>query len=123
LLFQEFDFEVVVKHGRLNARPDHLSRITNAEEPRNLEDNFLDVELFLVQIVDEYFYDIIEFLSIGFSPKEYITAQKKNLVVRVVDYQLIVGHLYKLGEHNILRRCGMEHERPIILAEAHEWIT
>ena len=86
MLFQEFDFEVVVKHGRLNARPDHLSRITNAEEPSNLEDNFLDVELFLVQIVAEYFYDIIEFLSIGFSPKEYLTTQKINLVVRVLHY-------------------------------------
>jgi hypothetical protein len=40
MLFQEFDFEVVVKHGRLNAGPDHLSRITNGEEPSSLEDNF-----------------------------------------------------------------------------------
>jgi hypothetical protein len=29
LLFQEFDFEVLVKPGRLNAGLDHLSRITN----------------------------------------------------------------------------------------------
>jgi hypothetical protein len=43
-------------------------------------------------------------------------------VVRVADYQLIVGHLYKLGVDNILRRCFMEHELPIILAEAHEGI-
>jgi hypothetical protein len=63
LLFQEFDFEVVVKPGRLNAGPDHLSRITNGEEPSNLEDNFPDAQLFSVQIVDEYFADIIEFLS------------------------------------------------------------
>jgi hypothetical protein len=49
--------------------------------------------------------------------------QKKNLVVRAVDYQLIAGHLYKLGADNILRRCVMEHERPIILAEAHEGIV
>jgi hypothetical protein len=46
LLFQEFDFEVVVKPGRLNAGPDHLSRITNGEEPNNLEDKFLDAYLF-----------------------------------------------------------------------------
>jgi hypothetical protein len=110
LLFQEFDFEVVVKPGRLNAGPDHLSRITNGEEPSSLEDNFPDAQLFSVQIVDEYFADIIEFLSTGFSPKEFNTAQKKNLVVRVADYQLIAGHLYKLGENNILRRCVMEHE-------------
>jgi hypothetical protein len=31
LLFQEFDFEVIVKLGKLNARPDHLSRVTNGE--------------------------------------------------------------------------------------------
>jgi hypothetical protein len=62
LLFQEFDFKVVVKHGRLNARLDHLSRITNGEEPNNLEDNIPYAQLFLVQ-TDEYFADIIEFLS------------------------------------------------------------
>jgi hypothetical protein len=43
-------------------------------------------------------------------------------VVRAIDYQLIVGHLYKLGVDNILRRCVMEHEHPIILVEAHEGI-
>jgi hypothetical protein len=42
LLFQEFDFEVIVKPGKLNAGPDHLSRITNGEEHTNLEDNFPD---------------------------------------------------------------------------------
>jgi hypothetical protein len=40
LLFQEIGYEVVVKPGRLNAGPDHLSKITNGEEPSNLEDNF-----------------------------------------------------------------------------------
>jgi hypothetical protein len=44
-------------------------------------------------------------------------------VVRAIVYQLIAGHLYKLGEDSILRRCVMEHERPIILAEAHEGIA
>jgi hypothetical protein len=110
LLFQEFDFEVVVNPGRLNERIDHLFRITNGEESSSLEDNFPDVELFSVQIVDEYFADIIEFLSTRFSPKEYSTTQKKNLVVRDEKYQLIVGHLYKLGVDNILRRFFMEHE-------------
>jgi hypothetical protein len=59
LLFQEFDFEVIVKPGKLNVGPVHLSRITNGEEPTNIEDNFLDAQLFSVQIVDEYFADII----------------------------------------------------------------
>jgi hypothetical protein len=42
LLFQEFDFEVIVKPGKLNAGADHLSRVTNGKEPTNLEDNFPD---------------------------------------------------------------------------------
>jgi hypothetical protein len=63
LLFQDFYFEVVMKPGRLNARPDHLSRIINGEEPSNLEETFSDTKLFLVQIVDEYFSDIIDFFS------------------------------------------------------------
>jgi hypothetical protein len=36
LLFQEFDFEVIVKLGKLNAGLDHLSRVINEEEPTNL---------------------------------------------------------------------------------------
>jgi hypothetical protein len=59
LLFQEFDFEVVVKLGRLNVGPNHLSRITNGEEPSNLEENFPNAQLFLVHIVDEYIFYII----------------------------------------------------------------
>jgi hypothetical protein len=48
LLFQEFEFEVIVKPRKLNAGPDHLSRVTNGEEPMNLEDNFPDAQLFSV---------------------------------------------------------------------------
>jgi hypothetical protein len=49
--------------------------------------------------------------------------QKKNLVVRAVDYQLIAGHLYNMGADSILRICVLEHERNIILVEAHEGIA
>jgi hypothetical protein len=44
-------------------------------------------------------------------------------VVRDAHYQLIAGHLYKIGVDNIFRICVMEHERPIIFSEAHEGIT
>ena len=38
LLFQEYDFEIIVKSGRLNAGPDHLSGLDSGEEPISLED-------------------------------------------------------------------------------------
>jgi hypothetical protein len=43
--------------------------------------------------------------------------------VCVADFSLIVGHLYKMGPDEILRRCAMEAERPLILVEAHEGIV
>jgi hypothetical protein len=55
----------------------------------NLEDNFPYAQLFSVQIDDEYFTDIIQYLSIGTALQEYNTMQKKNLVVHVANYQLI----------------------------------
>jgi hypothetical protein len=102
LLFQEFDFEVIVKPRKLNAGHDHLSRVTNKEEPTNLEDNFLDTWLLSVQIAHEYFADIIQYLRTGTAPQEYNTMQKKKLVVRAAYYQLFAGHLYKMGTDIIL---------------------
>jgi hypothetical protein len=57
----------------LNVGPDHLSRVANGEEPTNLEEKFLDAQLFLVHIADEYFIDIIQYLSTGTAPQEYNT--------------------------------------------------
>jgi transposase InsO family protein len=44
-------------------------------------------------------------------------------VVRAADFSLIDGHLYKMGPDEILRRCVMEVERLLILAESHEGIA
>jgi hypothetical protein len=52
---------------------------------------------------------------------------RKNLawdhyIVCTTYFSLIVGKLYKMGPDEILRRCVMEVERPLILADAHEGI-
>ena len=59
LLFQEFDFEIVVNLGRLNASLDHLSHIEIGEEPTNIDDGLPDVQLFWVEIVDDYYGPIV----------------------------------------------------------------
>ena len=46
LLFQEFEFEVVVRPGKLNVSPDHLSRIDTGEEPIGVEDDLPGAHLF-----------------------------------------------------------------------------
>jgi len=119
LLFQEYDFEIIVKLGRLNARPDHLSQIDSGEEPSNLDDNLLDAPLFSIQIAYDYYADIIQFLTTGIAPEEFTKQQKKQLVVKAADFTLITGCLYKLGPDEVLRRCVMPHEKDAIIKEAH----
>ena len=77
LLFQEYDFEIIVKPGRLNAGPDHLSQIDSGEEPSNLDDNLLDAPLFSIQIADDYYADCYgeKFLWLGV-PQQTVRLQK-----------------------------------------------
>ena len=110
LLFQEYDFEVIVKPGRLNAGPDHLSRLESGEETISLEECLPDAQLFSIQIVDDQFQDIIHFFTTGEAPEPYTTQQKKQLVVCASDFTLIAGKLYKLGSDKILHRYVLEHE-------------
>ena len=42
LLFQEYDFEVIVKPGHVNVGPDDLWCIEMGEEPTNLEEGLID---------------------------------------------------------------------------------
>ena len=60
-----------MKPGRLNVGPDHLSRLESGEEPTSLEDSLLDAQLFSIQITNNYFKDIIDFLTTGTVPAEY----------------------------------------------------
>lgn len=68
LLFQEYDFKVIVNSGHLNADLDHLSWIENGEEPTNLEEALPDAQLYAVHIMDDHFDDIIHFLTTGTAP-------------------------------------------------------
>lgn len=58
----------------------------------------------MVYISDNHFADIIHFLTMGMMPKGYMSQQNKELVVRVADFLLIAGHLYKIGSDEILPR-------------------
>ena len=48
LLFQEFNFEIIVKLGGLNLGLDHLSIIESGEDPTSLEDNLPDMQVFFI---------------------------------------------------------------------------
>ena len=51
LLFQEFEFEVVVRPGKLNLGPNHLSRIDTGEEPTGFNNDLPNAHLFHIEVV------------------------------------------------------------------------
>ena len=63
-----------MKPGHLKAGPDHLSRIETSEEPTNIEDGLLDAQLFKVDMVDDYYDQIVQFLAMGTTPKDLTTS-------------------------------------------------
>ena len=100
-----------------------MSRIETGEEPRSIEDGLPDAQLFKIRMADDYFEQIIQLLSTGKASEDLTTSQKKQLVFRAVNFQLIAGQLYKMGPDEILRRYVLPQEQVIILAEAHDKIA
>jgi hypothetical protein len=70
-LFQEFSYEVIVKPGRFNIGPYHLSRLESGESGGVVDDKLLDVDLFRIKAILKYLEDIIFFLSTGTYPEMY----------------------------------------------------
>jgi len=66
-----------------------------------LEEGLPDAQIFMVHIVNRCFKDIIHFFTTGIAPKEYSIQQNKELVVRAVDFSVIAGYLYKMGNDEI----------------------
>jgi hypothetical protein len=59
LLFQEYDFEIVVKPMRMNKGHDHLSKLEQGEEPTILEDKLRDAQLLAIRKFDDHFAKIV----------------------------------------------------------------
>jgi hypothetical protein len=74
LLFQEYEFEVIVKPRKLNLGSKNLSHILSGEDAGNLGDNMPDADLFTVQMVDDYFSYIVHFLTSWVAPINFTVA-------------------------------------------------
>ena len=67
----------------LNDGHDHLSRIETSEDLTNIDDGLPDAQLFRVDIADDHYASIIQFLATRVAPEEMLTSDKKPLVVKV----------------------------------------
>ena len=95
LLFQEFEFEVIVRPGKLNVGPDLLSRIETGGEPTRVKHDLPDAHLLRVEVVP---FELEEIAQEGMSDKK-----KKKLAMKAAPYNIIKGFLYKLGLDEVLR--------------------
>lgn len=68
LLFQEFSFEVVIKPGRCNIGPNHLSILESGESGGTVNDQCPDAYFFWVEAIPKYLEDIAVLLSTGACP-------------------------------------------------------
>ena len=103
-IFQEFEFEVVVRPVKLNVGPDHLSRIDRGEELTGVKDDLPDAHLFRIEAVPTKLEEIAHFLENGQAPEGMSTKNKQILAMKVAPYSLINGFSYKMGLDDILKR-------------------
>ena len=79
-----------------------MSRIETGKEPTCIEDGLPDVQLFKIDMVDDHYEQIIQFLSMGKALDDFTTSQKNKLVVRVAYFKLIAEKIYNMGPDEIL---------------------
>ena len=74
LLLQEFDLEIKDKKGSHNVIVDHLSRMerpTENEKGTEIEENFLDEQLFQYSVQLPWYVDIVNYLACGIMPPSF----------------------------------------------------
>ena len=82
LLLQEFDLEIKGKKDSDNVIVDHLSRLEKLiedERGTQIEENFLDEQLFQVSVQVPWYANIVNFLACGIVPPEFSYEQKIKL--------------------------------------------
>ena len=118
-MFQEFEFEVIIRPRKANVGPDHLPRIESGEDLTGIEDDLPDAHLFRVEAIPSELVEIGQYLQEGKAPDHYSEKKTKILTIKVDPFTLINGNLYKLGLDDVLHRCALEHEREDIIQEAY----
>ena len=68
LLFQEFEFEVVIQPGKASVGLDHLSRVESGVDPTGIDDDLPDAHLFKVEEIPVELADIRQYLQEGKAP-------------------------------------------------------
>ena len=80
----------------------HMSHISNDESDNGIDDEFPNVMLFVVDAVLEWYFGVVEYLSIGKMSTDLTKSQMKRLVIQASSFTIIEGMLYKLCRDEVL---------------------
>jgi hypothetical protein len=118
LLLQEFDLEIRDKKGSENVVADHLSRLLHEEKEDDelpLNENFLDEQLFAVEVQLPWYADIVNYLTVKVFPPGMSSQKRKRLMSISRHYYWDEPYLFKSCPDQIIRRCVLEEDQLSIL--------
>lgn len=87
-LLQEFDLEIRYKKGAENMVEDHLSKLSDLKKEELPLDNFFPNDRLIVLIRSEmlWYFDFVNYLSIGVSPLGMDFQHKKSYFFDLKEY-------------------------------------
>ena len=97
LLFQEFEFEVIVRPDKTNVGLDHLSIIDTGDEVTGIEDDLPNAHLFQIEDISSDLVKIGQFLEEGWALEGMSDKKKKIPAMKTASYTIVNKLLYKLG--------------------------
>jgi hypothetical protein len=103
LLFLEYEFIVVYKHGRTHVVVDVLSKLLSNLEPLGITYQTVDASLFSIE--STWMQELKRYLEICQMPKTLNLVQKRNLARKVEPFTLKERKMYKVGQDNKLHKC------------------
>ena len=119
LLFQEFDFDILLHSNKKHVLVDHLSRIESHEVATNIDDKLLDEILFKVDATARCYTDIIQLLSIGTYPPDLTPLAKRRLLMKSKPFYIIQSELFCSSSDGFITRCVHLEEVTCLLEDAH----
>ena len=121
LLLQEFDLEIKDKKGSKNVVTDHLSRLEGPRDEVQVNDNFPDEQLLLIEDTKPvpWFVDYVNYLVAQVIPPDFSYQQKKIFFAHLKHYYWEEPILYKHYADQVIRRYVLEDEMGSILNHYH----
>ncbi len=98
LLFLEYDFKIVYKHGRSHLMVDALNRLPNQTKHVGVPYQTCDAHMFTLQ--PKWLLSVYEYISKGVMLERFTTSQKQYVAQRVKPFVLQKGILYRFGQNN-----------------------